>query len=289
MGLYPASTLERLADGAAAALGDAFVGAYLHGSFGGGYADEWSDVDFIVLTTRDVDLEEEARIQTLHAQLYADGVEPWAQRLEGSYASVELFRAIDPELTPFLYLDNGSSQLVRDPHCNNAVIRHQVRERSIVLAGPDPKELVAPIDPDVLRAEARASMEDDYAPWFEKHGERFNRWAQTYLVLTLCRLLFTARTGEVAGKAEAAAWGERELDPAWARLIRQAITERGDPSSVEARIPADPGVLAATREFVAYALAQVAGREPGLLKGKLKVTPDFDDLPEGFDAFSAEC
>ena len=255
MGLYPASTLERLTDGAAAALGDAFVGAYLHGSFGGGYADEWSDVDFLVLTTRDVTPEEEARLQTFHAQLYTDGVTPWAQRLEGSYAQVELFRAIDPERTPFLYLDNGSSQLVRDPHCNNAVIRHQVRERSIVLAGPGPKELVAPVDPDILRAESRAVM-DEYAEWFESHGERFNRWAQTYLVLTLCRLLFTARTGAVAGKAEAAAWGQRELDPAWASLIRQAFDERGDPTSIEARTPADPDGLAATREFVEYALAQ---------------------------------
>jgi predicted nucleotidyltransferase len=147
MGLYPASTLERLTDGAAAVLGDAFVGAYLHGSFGGGYADEWSDVDFLVLTTRDVTAEEETRLQALHAELYADGAKPWAQRLEGSYAPVEWFRSFDPELRPFLYLDNGSSQLVRDAHCNNAVIRHQVRERSIVLAGPDPKELVDLVDP----------------------------------------------------------------------------------------------------------------------------------------------
>jgi len=255
VGLYPASTLERLTDGAAAALGDAFVGAYLHGSFGGGYADEWSDVDFLVLTTRDVNPDEESRLQAFHAQLYADGVKPWAQRLEGSYAPTELFRAIDRERTPFLYLDNGSSQLVRDAHCNNAVIRHQVRERSIVLAGPDPKELVAPVDLDVLRDEARAAITDDYAAWFESDGERFSRWAQTYLVVTLCRLLITARTGEVAGKAEAAAWGERELDPAWAPLIREAIAERGDPS-IESRIPADPDTLVATREFVKYALAE---------------------------------
>jgi predicted nucleotidyltransferase len=255
VGLYPGSTLERLTDCASAGLGDAFVGAYLHGSFGGGYADEWSDIDFVVLTTHDVTADEETRLQALHAELYAEGEKPWAQRLEGSYAPVEWFRSLDPELRPFLYLDNGSSQLERDPHCNNAVIRHQVRERSIVLAGPDPKELVAPVDAAVLRDEARAALEDEYAAWFESDGERFSRWAQTYLVLTLCRLLFTARTGAVAGKAEAAVWGERELDPAWASLIRQAFDERGDPS-IESGIPADPDKLAATREFVKYALAQ---------------------------------
>jgi hypothetical protein len=168
---------------------------------------------------------------------------------------VEAFRFLDPEQRPFLYLDNGSSQLERDPHCNNAVIRHQVRERSIVLAGPDPKELVAPVDPDVLRDEARAAISDDYAVWFESDGERFSRWAQTYLALTLCRLLFTARTGALAGKAQAVAWAARELDPAWTPLIQQALRDRGDPS-VESRIPADPDALAATGAFVTYVLAQ---------------------------------
>ncbi len=28
-----------------------------------------------------------------------------------------------------------------------------------------------------------------------------------------------------------------------------------------------------------------AGREPGLLKGKVTIKPGFDDFPEGFDAF----
>src|SRR5207248_1656203 len=86
----------------------------------------------------------------------------------------------------------------------------------------------------------------EYVEWFETNREQFNRWAQTYLVLTLCRLLFTTRTGAVAGKAEGAAWGERELDPAWASLIRRALAERGDPS-VESRIPADPDAHAAIR------------------------------------------
>lgn len=252
MGLYPGSTLERFTDGATAALGDNFVGAYLHGSFGGGYADEFSDVDFVVLTARSLSAEEEAQLQALHAQLYADGEPPFAKRLEGSYAPVEVFRSLDPELRPFLYLDNGASQLTRDVHCNNAVIRHQVRERSIVLAGPDPKELIAPVDRDTLRDEARAVM-DEYAEWLESDGARFPLWAQTYLVLTLCRLVFTIQTGAVAGKREAAEWGQRELDPAWAPLIAQALENRGPP---ESRTPADPDALDKTRQFMAYALAQ---------------------------------
>jgi hypothetical protein len=254
VGLYPASTLERLADGAEAALGDAFVGVYLHGSFGGGYADAWSDVDFLVLTTRDLDPAEESRLQTFHAELYADGPKPWAQRLDGSYAPAEWFGRIDPERRAFLYLDNGSSHLIRDPHCNTAVIRHLVREHSVVLAGPDPRTAIDPISPTDLRAEAHTTLEG-YVAWLERDRASFRGWDQAYFVLTVCRLLLTAQTGEIAGKAQAAEWATRELDPRWHQLVEQAIADRDDPEW-RGRFPAEAERLDETAAFVAYALAK---------------------------------
>ncbi len=254
MGLYPGSAVQRLADGAQEALGDAFVGAYLHGSFGGGYADEWSDVDFLVLTIRELSAEEASRLQAFHAEFYADGPKPWAQRLDGSYAPLEWFRSIDAQRRPFLYLDRGSSHLIPDAHCNTTVIRHLVREHSIVLAGPDPKGEIDPVSTDELRAEARTTLEE-YAAWLERDRDLFRRLEQGYLVLTVCRLLFTAATGEIAGKAQAADWGTQELDARWHPLVEQATTDRGD--------PARPGHLAAPANrldemtaFVEYALAQ---------------------------------
>ena len=62
--------LERLVDGSREALGDNFVGAYLHGSFALGDADEHSDVDFIAITREDLSADQLAALQALHAELY---------------------------------------------------------------------------------------------------------------------------------------------------------------------------------------------------------------------------
>ena len=254
MELYPDAVLRLLAEGARAALGDGFLGAYLHGSLAMGHGDEWSDVDFLVLTTRDVTADDEGRLQAFHAELFADGAPPWAQRLDGSYAPVERFRRIDPERRPFLYLDNGASQLVRDAHCNTALIRHLVREHGVAIAGPNPKTVVDAVGVDPLRAEARATMAE-YAAWLARDGGSFRGWDQAYIVLTLCRLLITAETGEVAGKAEAAAWASRQLDSRWHPLVAQAIADRVDPEW-RGRFPARRERMDETRAFVEYVLAQ---------------------------------
>ena len=74
---------------------------------------------------------------TLHRRLYALEI-PWAQHLEGSYAPLALIRRLDPERAPFLYLDNGSTELVWSNHDNTAVVRWTLREHGVVLLGPAP-------------------------------------------------------------------------------------------------------------------------------------------------------
>ena len=247
--------LRDLVYGVRATLGENFVGAYLQGSFAVGDADEHSDVDFVVVTGNDVSDEEEARLQELHARLYALEV-PWAQHLEGSYVPRELIRSVDPERTPFLYLDNGARTLIRDPHCNTAVVRWSLREQGIVLAGPDPKQLVEPVSPEQLRVEARQAVREylAWAPEPTKAGG-MSRWKQPYLVVTFCRLLHTIECGRVASKREASLWALGALAPQWQPLIQAAIDDRPDPWT-RVRQPADPDMVAGTLAFADYALAQ---------------------------------
>ena len=61
-----------------AALGDAFVGAYLHGSFGGGLRGRVERRRLPRPHDARADAEEETRLQAFHAELFADGVKPWA-------------------------------------------------------------------------------------------------------------------------------------------------------------------------------------------------------------------
>lgn len=141
-----------------------------------------------------------------------------------------LLKRVDPARTPLLYLDNGASELVWDDHCNTAVVRWSLREHGVVLAGPHPSELVDPVDPEELRAEARAAVLE-YAAWAPEPTKAgpMSRWKQPYLVLTFCRLLHTLGSGTVASKREAKLWARGALDDEWASLIQAALDDRAEP------------------------------------------------------------
>jgi hypothetical protein len=250
--------LNKLVAGARRALGENFCGAYLVGSFAVGDADEHSDVDFIVATHRELTKQEQDALQSLHGDIYELPV-AWAQHLEGSYAPKDALRSLDPSRCPFFYLDNGARELIWDDHCNTAVVRWSLREHGITLVGPPPEEVVSPVDPDHLRAEARATM-DAAAAWAHDLAARrasgatgaFSRWAQPYLVLSFCRMLHTLESGGVVSKREAGEWALRELDQRWRELITAALDDRPDPWS-RVHQPASERAVAETIAFIDYA------------------------------------
>jgi predicted nucleotidyltransferase len=249
-------------------LGDDFVGAYLQGSFAVGDADEHSDVDFIVATRGDVTDAEREALQAMHQRIYARET-PWAQHLEGSYVPVGVLRAVSSERRSLVYLDNGATTLELDPHCDTAVVRWSLREHGVVLAGPDPRELVDPVPPELLRAEAHDALAE-YLAWARESQERFeaacggapamSRWKQPYLVLTFCRILHTLAEGHVGSKRVAGEWALRALDSEWSPLIRQALDDRPEPWK-RVHQPARREVIDRTLEFAAYASRKAATLE----------------------------
>lgn len=235
--------LRRFTTDVQAELGDDLAALYLQGSFALGEGDEWSDVDFVCVTLEAI---EPARVQPLHERLY-DLPTPWAQHLEGSYLPAALIRRVDPAATPVPFLDNGARELVLDRHCNTALVRVVLRAHGIALAGPAATELIDPVDPADLRAEAELKLAD-YAAWA---GEGpMVQWQQPYLVLTLCRILRTIACGDVTSKRVAADWAVANLDARWAPLIRRAVADRHD-RWARALEPADPTLAAETLAFAA--------------------------------------
>jgi Aminoglycoside adenylyltransferase, C-terminal domain/Nucleotidyltransferase domain len=241
--------LVELVDGVREVLGDTFCGAYLQGSFAVGDADAHSDVDFIIVTKDDVTPEQQAELQVLHQKLFRLPT-PWAQHLEGSYISRKVLRRPDPAHRPLLYLDNGSTEFALDNHDNTAVVRWSLREHGVVLAGPDPRELVVPITPDELRADARWALAE-WATWF-RSIDSISRRGLAVAVLSHCRILHTLATGTVASKRVAGEWALGELDAEWRSLILWALDDRPDPWT-KVREPADPATFRRTQAFIGYA------------------------------------
>lgn len=248
------AVLQQLVGSVREILGENFCGVYLQGSFAVGDADEHSDVDFLVVTNDEVGPAQEAALQTMHKRLYVLET-PWAQHLEGSYINRDRLRRVDQARAPLLYLDNGATELIRDSHCNTAVVRWSLREHGVVLAGPDPKSLVDPVSPAELRSDVLIAM-DEWVEWLPTL-ESWSARLQPLAVLSFCRILHTLESGRVASKREAAEWALGALRPEWARLIQRALDDRPDPW-VKVHRPADPQAVEQTRRFMEYVLGESA-------------------------------
>lgn len=258
--------LHDLIDSVQAVLGDQFVGAYLHGSFAVGDFDQHSDVDFVIVVEEDLSANEVQALQSVHPRIFALDC-PWAQHLEGSYFPKRVLRHLPDSdrrrydfgplgaNAPLWYLNHGSSTLILSDHDDTLLVRSVLLERGVVLAGPDPATLIDPIPGTALRQEILTTMQG----WGEQLAvdpEPYNnRFFQTFIVLSYCRMLHDLYTGHPGSKLAGAEWAKAHLDPSWAGLIDRTWAGRPNPK-VSVRQSADPADFQATLEFVRYILRE---------------------------------
>lgn len=239
-------------------LGDDFVGAYLTGSFALGAGDLYSDCDFLVVTEDRVTEGQERALRELHAEIPTRSGH-WPHDLEGSYApraDLATLAALDEQ---WLYVDRGAREMQWSTHCNTEDVRWTLRECAVTLAGPDPRNVVAEVPAEALRGKMRRLVES-FLPDLLSWTSFDTAWSQRYAVSTVCRILYTLETGEVASKQASLEWAKRALDPAWRDLIRQALDDRAlgwDPDD-----PPRAGSVEATIAFAEYARERAAGSPP---------------------------
>jgi Domain of unknown function (DUF4111) len=228
-------------------LGDRLVGMYLDGSLTGDAFDQASDIDFIVVTTDEVAEDLFSALQTMHDQIAAID-SPWAIQLEGSYISQHALRRYDPAHATHPNIERGKGERLKMVHHDAAWVIHRyiVRERGIRLAGPPPHTLIDPVSPADLRY-AMLSMLPEWAARILHEPEQLKyRGYQSYVVLSLCRVLATLHSGTVVSKLAAARWAQDTLGERWVPLIERALVGRHDPNVVAT--PEDvSGTLALTR------------------------------------------
>jgi len=158
----------------------------------------------------------------------------WRGHLEGSYVPADILRrwsttprdppgapprphdwadpglgGAPPRAYPLVYLDHGARTLVRSEHDNTQVVRWTLRERGVVLAGPDPRTLIDFVSAADLRAEVRPAM--DLALGLGLEPMTMVAW-QAFWVGLYCRMLHTLATGVVHSKAAGAAWAVEHAD-----------------------------------------------------------------------------
>ena len=211
-------------------LGDAFQGLLIGGSLAlGGFNPQTSDIDFVVITARELPDDILPALSAMHARLRNSG-QYWARRMECSYLPWEFLRAYSPSHAwqPALSVEG---EFRRSYHGPDWVLQlHILREHGIALSGPDPKTLIEPAAPEALREAARATLHAWWEPQLGDFRLLDSPEYQAYAILTMARSRYTLQHGSVAPKPVAARWAQENLGPPWPDLIAQALSwEPGKP------------------------------------------------------------
>ncbi len=220
---------------------------YLSGSLAMGDFDDSSDVDVLVVATDALPEGPFPMLATMHERLTLE-YPRWGRELETSYMPRAAVLRHDPANVLHPHISRGERLQMTVHGRDWNVQRYIVREHGIVLAGPDPRSLIAPVSPDDLRQGTLELLREWWAEEMDHLPRLHPRGYRSYLVLTACRLLYTLQHGAVVSKPVAARWAREALGTPWADLIAWAQEARHNPATGEL------DNLRETQEFMRYTL-----------------------------------
>lgn len=218
-----------------ALLGSHFIGMYLVGSLAlGDFDPRSSDIDFVVVSDTDIEDDLFESLQDIHAKFAASSSE-WDDKIEAIYVPSSVLRHPAPNAAHYPQIEKGR-RLFKAPLESGWVFQCiTLRDHGVVVAGPDPRRLVDSIDPQALHSAAteiaalwleQAEHDPKWLPWLRQ------RDAQTFVILTLCRLLYSLATGSVASKPRAAEWAQKELGEPWATLVERTLARQHEAGNI---------------------------------------------------------
>ena len=245
--------LDLLLNDVKAILQDQLIGMYLHGSLANGGFDEYSDIDIIFVTENIISEEKFDALKSCHEMISVID-SPWRNQLEVSYIHKDALRRFDPLNNSHPHLDRGTGEKlhIMSHESDWVVQRYILRERGIVVLGPDPKTVVDEVTPNDLRKAVAEGLPLWINPILNNPSEIHKRGYQSFFVLSLCRILYTLRQGKILSKSEAAEWAKENLEKRWTPLIERALIGRKNPDE-EAALED----IHETLEMMRYALQQI--------------------------------
>ena len=208
-------------------LGDHLIGMYLEGSLANGDFDAASDIDFVVVTQEEISDDQFLSLQAMHDRI-ATGDSPWVIQIEGSYLSAQALQRYDPALSLHPNIERGVGERLKWVQHGASWVTHRyiLRQHGITLVGPPPQTLIDPISPDDLRQGMRPLLQGWATQLLADPTPLTSPGSQAYIVLSMCRILYTLRFGAVVSKRVAAEWARATLGERWAPLIDQVWQTR---------------------------------------------------------------
>lgn len=251
-------------------LGAQFLGMYLYGSLAlGDFDPRSSDIDLIVVTNAELGDDLIVRLGDMHAH-FAASASPWTARIEAIYIPRDTLRLPTRQAAArYPQIERGTG-LFRAPLENGWLFQcYVLREHGIAIVGPDPRTLIDPITPDDIRRAAVAATDVIAGEWLRQaqHDPDWLAWMKrrehhAFVVLTLCRLLYSLDVGSVASKPAAAHWAQQTHGAPWVALIAYALAGQHGSGNVSGTLVDE------TVAFIRYTLEIARSRtilpQPGL-------------------------
>ena len=202
------------------------VALYVHGSIALDAFDEGiSDIDFIAVLNRVADDNEIDALTQVHRTLAAKFPH---SPLEGSYLQWHHLGHSAQEIGPYpCYHDRRFHPSAH--HDMNPVTWWMLKNRAVVVFGPDPATLDFKADWQDVRAYMLANLNTYWAAFTKRPirlayllSDEGIQWA----VLGICRLLYGLQEGTMISKRLAGEYALTQVPPRWHALIKEALDIR---------------------------------------------------------------
>jgi len=229
-------------------LGKNLIGVYLFGSLAyGDFNPDSSDIDLVTIINNPLNHHELELIKQLHEQIRTHD-KKWSNRLECSYTPIEMLKNILPPKEPRPYYGEG---IFYDeaPYGNEWIINNYLLyEYAFPLIGPDFKELIKPIDIIEVQKACIRDLFQEWEPKITDFNWLDNSHYQSYLVINLCRILYTVMCAAISTKKKSAQWVKNQFGLPWINLIETAENWRyGKEMSLRNE----------TIDFIKFAISQI--------------------------------
>lgn len=214
--------LSYLLSGIKDILNEKLIGLYLLGSLTyGDFNPDSSDIDMVAIVEKPLNHDELERIKLLHKQAGAL-YEKWGNRLECSYLPRNMLKDILPPKEPRPYYGYGVFY-DEAPYGHEWIINNYLLyEHGVPLIGPDFNTLTKSVD--IIEVQ-KACIRDLFQEWEPKITDDAwldNSHYQSYLVMNLCRILYTVMCGIHGTKKVSAKWVKNEFSIPWINHLIEA-------------------------------------------------------------------
>ncbi|MDA0567886.1 DUF4111 domain-containing protein [Streptomonospora sp. S1-112] len=206
-------------------------GLYLTGSVAlGDFRPHASDVDFVVVTSRRATDSDRDALRRAHARTRTQVPHPQFNGIHVTWEDL----AEDPGACGPVAAVTGGRFRERSTADVNPVTWHVLAERGVTVRGPLPVELDVWDNPASLRAWSFGNLDEHWRRWRAKAGRlvtprglaALGSLAPSWSVLSVSRLHFTLRTGEITSKTRAGMYALHTFPERWQRIVNECLRVR---------------------------------------------------------------